>query len=995
MSEPERQSLTDCGCCEGGTAPTPVLAGNRPGLSAIAYRAGTHAQFKRAMLAALSDANRPALAPLTTREDDDFAIGLLDAWATVADVLTFYQERIANESYLRTATERRSVLELARTIGYELRPGVAASTYLAFTLEDKAGAPGYATLDRGVKVQSVPGPNEKPQTFETVEPLAAKAVWNELQPRQTELVPPAPKTNPLGVYLKGVATILRPGDGLLLVHPTGPAGPAWAFRRVKDVMADKAGNFTQVTWKEPLTWRRLPAAITIDGIAVRVYALRQRAALFGHNAPDWRSMAKEVRLRYLGLPSTADDPNTDPEWPGLTLDAIDTTAATATGIGLRGQYFTGKDFNTLVLTRLDPVVDFTWTTTPPTPSVGSTNYSVRWRGQLKPRVTGSHFFETVSDDGVRLAVNNQLLIDNWTDHAATTDRSSFSIYLVAGRMYELTLEYYQGPGAAVIQLKWLPPGQTLEIIPQANLYPAAVPAERIYLDAVYAQVLRDSWLVLATPDAQEVYQADDVAADSRSGFALSAKTTRIRPRGDNLSRFNLRVRDTVVFAQSEELLLAERPLTTPVGGDAILLERPVEGLEPGRRLIVRGQVRDPTPGSVVKPGDKGGELVILKQAVSQDGRTRLELRMALQNTYDRPTVTITANVVPATHGEIVREVLGSGDAGKPYQHFTLREAPLTFTSSNDPSGGETTLQVYVNDLKWQEVPTLFGRDRWERIYVTRRADDGKTTVQFGDGHAGARPPTGQENIRAVYRKGVGREGQVKADQLTLLMTRPLGVKAVTNPVAAAGVQDPQALADARRNAPFTVLTLDRVVSLRDYEDFARAFAGIAKAHVAWTWVGHARGVFVTVAGPNGDPVPEKPVQDNLVAALGKAGDPRVAVRVRSYRRALFRLAADVTPQPDAVANRVLADVTAALRGRFGFEVREFGQPVPMSEVVAVMQNVPGVEAVRVRVLQRVGGPAETYLATQMPRDGDADAGLEAAELLTLDPAPLDDLKVVS
>src|SRR5262249_35805662 len=102
--------LDDCGCCAGVTTATEA-PGNRPGLSAVAFRVGTHADFKQAMQAALSDADRPALAPLTTRDVDDFAIALIDAWATVADVLTFYQERIANESYLRTATEMRSVLE--------------------------------------------------------------------------------------------------------------------------------------------------------------------------------------------------------------------------------------------------------------------------------------------------------------------------------------------------------------------------------------------------------------------------------------------------------------------------------------------------------------------------------------------------------------------------------------------------------------------------------------------------------------------------------------------------------------------------------------------------------------------------------------------------------------------------------------------------------------------------------------------------------------------
>src|SRR5258707_13797059 len=98
---------------------------------------------------------RYSLHGLTTRESDDPAIALLDAWAILGDVLTFYQERIANEGYLRTATERRSVLELARLVGYQLRPGVAASVFLAFTM-DKSAAP--VTIPAGTAAYSVPGP---------------------------------------------------------------------------------------------------------------------------------------------------------------------------------------------------------------------------------------------------------------------------------------------------------------------------------------------------------------------------------------------------------------------------------------------------------------------------------------------------------------------------------------------------------------------------------------------------------------------------------------------------------------------------------------------------------------------------------------------------------------------------------------------------------------------------------------------------------------------
>lgn len=224
---------------------------------------------------------------------------------------------------------------------------------------------------------------------------------------------------------------------------------------------------------------------------------------------------------------------------------------------------------------------------------------------------------------------------------------------------------------------------------------------------------------------------------------------------------------------------------------------------------------------------------------------------ALAYSYARPSVTINANVAPSTHGETVEEVLGSGDAGQAFQRFTLRHPPLTYVSASTPSGAQTTLEIRVNDLQWSEVPTLFGHGPQERIYVTRTDDDGRTTVVFGDGRTGARLPTGQENVRAKYRKGIGLPGLVKAHQLTLLMTRPLGVKSVTNPLAPSGAADREGLAEARRNAPLTVLTLDRIVSLQDYEDFARAFAGIVKALATWIWRDTRRSVFVTVAGSNG------------------------------------------------------------------------------------------------------------------------------------------------
>ncbi len=104
-----------------------------------------------------------------------------------------------------------------------------------------------------------------------------------------------------------------------------------------------------------------------------------------------------------------------------------------------------------------------------------------------------------------------------------------------------------------------------------------------------------------------------------------------------------------------------------------------------------------------------------------------------------------------------------------------------------------------------------------------------STLIFGDGEHGARLPTGVLNVASVYRRGIGAPGNVRAEQLSLLMTRPLGVKAVINPLRASGGADKESRDLARENAPLSVMALDRLVSIEDYADFTRGFAGIAKA----------------------------------------------------------------------------------------------------------------------------------------------------------------------
>ncbi|MBW4418395.1 MAG: hypothetical protein KME13_04110 [Myxacorys californica WJT36-NPBG1] len=145
------------------------------------------------------------------------------------------------------------------------------------------------------------------------------------------------------------------------------------------------------------------------------------------------------------------------------------------GQGLQAQYYEGQDLTNLKLTRIDSTVDFDWASSSPDASLEPEHFSVRWTGQIQPKYSENYTFYTYSDDGVRLWVDGQLLIDHWTDHAPTED--SGTIALAAGQKYDIKLEYYENTVGAVSKLLWSSGSQTKEIVPQNQLYAPAADRE--------------------------------------------------------------------------------------------------------------------------------------------------------------------------------------------------------------------------------------------------------------------------------------------------------------------------------------------------------------------------------------------------------------------------------------------------------------------------------------------------------------------------------------
>lgn len=255
--------------CRHETPTTPLPVANRPGLPSLATRIGTFSSFRQTMLERIVD--HPQLASLTTRDSDDHSVAILEQWAAVADVLTFYSERYANEAYLRTAVLPETLRRLAGLIGYRARPGLSATTTLALWLSEDTSL----RVPAGFPVQSVPGPEERPQIFETLEDCAAASRLNELPARPAPTAVADPLRAPRGARVEvasaaAVAADMRPGDVVLLVKTGAP------------------GSVTPATVSELVVERehvrlRLSAAPPSGVTGAKAFVPRRVLRVFGHD----------------------------------------------------------------------------------------------------------------------------------------------------------------------------------------------------------------------------------------------------------------------------------------------------------------------------------------------------------------------------------------------------------------------------------------------------------------------------------------------------------------------------------------------------------------------------------------------------------------------------------------------------------------------------------------------------------------------------------------
>lgn len=151
---------------------------------------------------------------------------------------------------------------------------------------------------------------------------------------------------------------------------------------------------------------------------------------------------------------------------------IQQNAARGTGNGLKGYYYSDKNLINLVDQRTDKNINFDWK---PTNKIGKDGFGVRWIGKIQPLYSELYTFRTVSDDGIRVWINGQLLIDLW--HDGSENLGVGNIQLQAGQTYDIKIEYYENnKWPANVSFYWSSQNQPLEIVPTSQLYTPPAPA---------------------------------------------------------------------------------------------------------------------------------------------------------------------------------------------------------------------------------------------------------------------------------------------------------------------------------------------------------------------------------------------------------------------------------------------------------------------------------------------------------------------------------------
>ena len=370
------------------------------------------------------------------------------------------------------------------------------------------------------------------------------------------------------------------------------------------------------------------------------------------------------------------------------------------------------------------------------------------------------------------------------------------------------------------------------------------------------------------------------------------------------------------------------------------------------------------------------EVARIANVAEEAGTTAVTFDAPLTALYDSAACRVCANLALATHGQsVVGEVLGSGSSARASQHFRLSRGPLTYLARPGGGDAEPVIEVEVDGSANKGIrfgvvgaPAAASGTRWKerrfeapdasarRVYALSADETGAAILSFGDGAGGARLPTGSENVTASYRAGAGSCGNVPAGSLIALRKNLPGIRAVTNPVAAADGSDAETIEALRERAPRRLRRFDRLVTAEDYRAAATETPGVKAALVEVVEAAPGRRVICVTCAANASASAEEStsIRSAVFDALKarRAGQLELHVLPAEWATFDVRLAIE----PLAGADPVAAEraVFAALFRAFGSDRDAIGKDVRPEDLVEIAGQVQPVAVASVLALHRRG-----------------------------------------
>ena len=832
----------------------------------------------------------------------DYGWEILRSYARACHVLTEHVDIYANESYLNTATQWDNVRRLVEMIDYHPAPPASAATPLAVLVKDgKSGM-----LEQSFAVKNVPPTGKPPAIFETLADLDVSADmnvlyaldWNRSQlPFDFVLQSDGTYTAvfPLAEAVDGLS---RNGVGVLQID-IGASNSLGIGVEISDMAVD---SLTLKAWDLPVD---LPTTV----------------------------LRHQVSLLLL------------PQYKQTPLISGNDVVTLATGHGLVVNDVMAWNTGGWKLGRVAAV----------------DGARVRFEGPHGVPETGAVLYRTLKASVQAVTVDNEQ--ENWVILPLASLRADSTVWdvnlnvIYSGKIHTVSGGYYNYIESTNASSVYYIPVTASSNLPRV----LASTQQTVTLPGRPKGLAAEDWVVVNMAASRQVGsfrgQAKKTNGRKVVDVADSRQAARIVSITEAADHFELGLFETVTGAelifgdfklhlypaqyqqnQTPIFSLTERASSYSVIPLSVT-EWP-ELLEIGRLLLIAGD--GAAMQVTVQDVDAAMGLIWVSPAIPGSEPTGT----GVTANYSRHATRIYGNVVMAGHGERQSvKVLGSGDATQRQQQFDFNFSDVSQVSDAlFATGVRADVGVEVEGRIWQQVVTLNDSMSEDAHYTVRMREDGTLRIGFGDGTHGRRLPTGNSNIRIRYRIGAGVVGNLDAGSLIKIVKPHSLISSVVQSLASTGGNDMESVASMCSNAPASVLTLERAVSLSDFTYLTMQNSSVWQANAIRhpPGLGYLEQIEVAVVPAGGGELGS--LQQTLRDYLRAHALPGVSVQVSCYVGVIFDLDIIIRVKsaeydPDQVAEQV----RIALLAEFALQGAAFGTTLYRSQLYKVVESVAGME----------------------------------------------------